>query len=155
MVTPYSPQWWQKLTWAWLSVSCGPGITAFMGFYVHSHEKKKGNDLLEGLGGAAACWAILNTAYSVRWLTLVVYWNAGLLISAANRMWEAAVVQTEPVTYVQRMMHPLSSWNAQESLCHDFSPRLSAIGSIQRRQSPHKVYEVGWNANLQLPCLRA
>lgn len=36
-------------------------------------RKKKGSALLEGLGGAAACWAILNTAYSVRRLILIVY----------------------------------------------------------------------------------
>lgn len=44
-----------------------------MGLYGHNNEEKKGSALLEGLGGAAACWAILNTAYSVRRLILIVY----------------------------------------------------------------------------------
>lgn len=114
-------------TWCWLlvplrdgrrlhghSVLCATNQESLLSFgYMRSHKTKnktirKGNSLLECLWGATACWAILNTAYTVKRFILIVCWNKGLLGFAANGMQEVDVSSDfKPLTSVQRMKYPL------------------------------------------------
>lgn len=59
------------------SVLCATDQESFLlSGYMHSHKtknktKRKGSSLSECLWGATACWAILNTAYTVKRLILI------------------------------------------------------------------------------------
>lgn len=119
-------------------VLCATDQESFLLFgCMHSHKtenktKRKGSSLSECLWGATACWAILNTAYTVKRLILIVCWNKGLLGSAANGMQEVDVSSDfKPLTSVQRMKYPLPAGTSvkvfamilvQGSLCHQWTP---------------------------------